>query len=341
MIAHWSMPSEFKYKKVRVGGLSGCHVDHETLYAVSDDRGKFADPRFYKFKLNLSPQNFSATVVGSTTLKSKNKLLKLPHVIDAEGLAYIDGHFLFSSEGDNDYKPRVPSQLMLFKPDGNLKSLISLPEEMTPEASGPQRRGNQNNKALEGLSYDAKTDTLWAAFESPLIQDLDLEGSTNFIRILRVNNASALLKNAEGEVSLPSHETLLYPLSPADQTDFGPEVFKGVSEILAYGKYLFIMERGVRLAGTGWNHSVKIFVVDTSKSKFYKENLPSRGKIEFPEKKLIFDFEKKNSWGLGPVENFEALCLGPMSEGQPSLFILSDDNFSKHSRTQLVWVKMK
>lgn len=341
MIAHWSMPTELKYKKVRVGGLSACSIDHETMYAISDDRGKFAEPRLYKLKLNLSPLKFSASVAGSVTLKSKNKLLKLPQVIDGEGLALIDGRFLISSEGDNDHKPRVPSQLMLFNMDGNLKALISLPEDMNPETSGPQRHGYQNNKALEGLSFDQKTDTLWTAFEAPLIQDLDVEGSANFIRILRVGGGREFLNKAEGEVNLPPHETLFYPLSPSDQTDLGPEVFKGVSEILVYEKYLFVMERGVRLSGTGWNHSVKVFAIDTSKAKFYKENQPPKGKIQFPEKKLIFDFEKKNSWGLGPVENFEGLCLGPMSEGQPSLFFLSDDNFSKHSRTQLVWVKMK
>lgn len=351
LIAHFEFPFGMKFKKIRLGGLSACGYNGKHFYALSDDRGKYGEPRIYKFDLNLNAKNFSLTPKEIIYLKNGTNV-KLPPVIDAEGMVLWPGgsggapEFLVSLEGDNDRKPRMAPELLWLDAKGVLKKRFDLPEEMRPEATGAQHKGTQNNKSLEGLAYDSKNKTLWLALEAPLIQDLDEENIFNPTRVMKLSDFN-LSSSQLGEA-----DTYFYLRAKDTQNPNGAEVFKGVTDILPLHVQgedkILMLERGVRISvSEGWLHSIKLFSVDFSQaSKFTEKQIrkmshKEKHEASLPHKKLLIDLENKNDWGLGAIENFEGLCEGPLHQGQPSFFMISDDNFSSRSRTQVLWLTFK
>jgi hypothetical protein len=50
-------PSDMKFKKTKVGGISGLVQDGENLWAVSDDRGQWGAPRLYQLSLGQNAKS--------------------------------------------------------------------------------------------------------------------------------------------------------------------------------------------------------------------------------------------------------------------------------------------
>ncbi|WP_413568735.1 esterase-like activity of phytase family protein [Bdellovibrio sp. HCB117] len=337
-VGETSIKNAQKFKKTTIGGLSGIAWSGHSLYAVSDDRGRFGEPRFYEFELSIEKKSVTLKPKDVLFIKNLPKHEGKEDALDAEGLVLLpNGDLVISSEGNNNAKPRQMPRLFRVSRDGQWKSDLPLPEKFLPELTGQQKKGTQNNVAFEGLTSFGDGKFIFAATESPLLQDssfVDKASTGAWIRVLKYED-----KESGGYKVLAEYA---YNLDAPASTDNGHEVFRGVSEILALSENkLIVMERGVRVSPKSLlGKTTKLYLADLSAATDVSK-LPQleAGKFKGASKTSLIDFETdltKSRPGKS-VENFEAMAWGPkLADGRRSLLVMVDDNFSKKEVTELL-----
>lgn len=305
-----SFPKPLKFKKTEVGGLSALYYDssEDLFYAVSDDRGRKGDPRFYKFKMDKDFQFKLIDEIKITDLKKKGHDSK---ILDLEAMVFLPwGNFLFSSEGDLNQIPRLMPELVEVKINGEFMRTYDLPAEFYPEKIGKQTKGLQNNAAIEGMCLLDSFNILTAT-ESGLFSDQKPESIMTLMNLSEAWNIKPSLQ-------------FRYPLNPENG------IKSGLSEILCFSEnQILTLERGVSVNKGGLSYDVLMYSVDLDRKQ--------TGIIKVGEKKLIYDFKAHSQ-----TENYEGMTLGPLLEGKyKSLFVISDNNFKKSEKTQILVFKIK
>lgn len=325
-----------KFKDTVIGGLSGLAFHEGKLFALSDDRGKVSDERFYEFSLSIVKSTVTLKPEAVYFMKDLPKTAEGKKAgLDPEGLARLpDGSFLISSEGTNDAKPRVMPRI--FQVDAQGKWLVDLPmpTHFLPEEIGKQTKGIQNNLAFEGLTALPDGKTVFAAIEKALQQDVVIneEDKGDFIRIIKYTKGESYKVTAE----------YVYQIDPLLLTDTPKEIFRGVSEILALSDTkIVVMERGAKISPKNlWTSTVSLYLADLSKATDVSGNEKLEVKKITPatKTKLIdFEVDLKDKRAGKVVENFEALAWGPvLADGRKTLLVMSDNNFSKRQTTELL-----
>lgn len=310
-----------KFKKTKIGGISAAFFIKDNLYALSDDRGRVNEPRFYIFNIKVKSGN------KDLQFEIEPKEVVTIHTQRGEDRAYLDGEgfvpltenrLLISCEGDNNHKPRRPPRLFEIDLSGKYIGDWVLPEELIPESLGMQKKGIQNNSGFEGVALSKDGNSVLAAVERPLVQDLASDVSAKFssynffVRLYKFSKFESKQSLAsKREVSV---EKYAYELSPVG-------ILTGVSEILNWqGDKYFVLERGVR------NKIGASVLFDTQMTLIDLNDFKSKSHLNFLNKKSL-------EVNLGD-ENFEAMAWGP-SAGKYSrtLWIVSDNNFSKVDKT--------
>ncbi|WP_051463665.1 esterase-like activity of phytase family protein [Leptolyngbya sp. PCC 6406] len=356
-----------------VGGLSALAYDprQSRFYALSDDRGNLAPPRIYTLDLPLVPtgdggaQIGTAQVTGVILLRDSQGQPYAPNLLDPEGLALSPRNSWFvSSEGvPSSGSPPALNEYDLTS--GQLRTQLRLPDRylpndpavdpdlatdsamakgrsktIAPDATAP-RRGTRNNLGLEGLtlsptaaSGDFEPFRLFTALESALAQDFDPDPAqplvSRFLHYLIGPNQSTLISEHAYGLSLE-------PLG---------SIVHGLSEILALDQagHFLGLERAYGLRG----FDVKLWQLATGGATDTTgiTTLSSLSEGINPiRKQLVLNFADLGEPSGGadnlvdnPVDNLEGMALGPpLPDGSPSLWLISDDNFSSEQVTQ-VWL---
>lgn len=329
-----SIANNTKFKKTTIGGLSAIVYSEDKLWALSDDKGKFGDPRFYIFDLKIEKKHVSLKA------KSVHAITDIPKsfpgekiILDLEGLAILtNNRLMVSSENNNDKKPRIKPRLLMLTSAGKYIFDIAIPDKFVPESLGMQEKGLRNNAGFEGLASTSDAKWFFAAHEAALVTDeLVKEDSKqgSRIRILKYNNKNELVKEFG------------YQLDALTLLDSGLEVFRGVSEILVINETkLIVLERGVRLSKMGWTQTVALYLADLSAAvDVSKVSNLSDTALKLITKTKILDFETdlKKERPMKALQNFEGLSWGPILPNKKrSLLVISDNNFSKKEITELL-----
>ncbi len=335
-----SIPTGTKFEKTTIGGLSAITWQNNTLYALSDDKGRAGDPRFYEFDLKIAKVNAKNEV--TLTPKAFHFVTGLPKegerkaLLDPEGLVRLPNRdLLISSEGSNDAKPRAMPRVFRVSPTGEWKSDFPIPSKYLPEATGQQTKGIQNNLAFEGLTSVADGKFVFTSTEACLSQDIisGKEADGDVIRILKFED--------KGPVGYKPITEFTYHIDAFKDNQKGREIMRGVSEILALSETkMLVLERGVRIVGKGWAQTVAIYLADLSKATNTLEIDKLQGaKYQVAEKVKLIDFETDlNKERPGKtIQNFEGLAWGPtLPDGRRSLLVIVDNNFSKYELTEFV-----
>lgn len=335
-----SIATGTKFEKTVIGGLSAMTWQNNTLYVLSDDRGRISDPRFYEFDLKIAKAATNNAI--TLTPKTVHFVTGLPKegerkaLLDPEGFVRLpDGDFLISSEGSNDAKPRSMPRVFRTSSTGKWKSDFPIPDKYLPEKTGQQTKGIQNNLAFEGLTTLGDGKFVFTSIESCLTQDIvsGKEADGDIIRILKFEDKGPLGYKPVAEFT--------YHVDAFKDTSKGKELMRGVSEILALSETkLLVMERGVRIVGKGWAETVAIYLTDVSKATNTLEiNKLEGNKYQVAEKVKLIDFEiDLNKERAGKtIQNFEGLAWGPtLPDGRRSLLVIADNNFSKYEKTEFI-----
>lgn len=334
-IGQATLPTGLIFQKTEVGGLSGITYDvrNNLYYAISDDRGQKATPRFYTFTIDLSKgklTNNDVIPVGVTNLLNTSNQPFPPNTTDTEGIAITNQDTIFvSSEGDVD-KLINPFIKEFALASGKTISTLPIPDKFLPDSQ--KQKGIRNNLAFESLTITPNQKFLFTATENALIQDgpAAKSGVGTSSRILEYN---LLTKQPERE--------FLYQTEPVTPL-FNPtgKFASGLPDLLALnnqGNFLSI-ERSF----TGLGFTVFLFEISlenaTDIHNFDSIAKIDPDKIKPVEKKLLLDLRTLDV----SLDNIEGLTLGAkLPDGQPSLILISDNNFNGLQQTQILAFKLK
>jgi len=334
-IGQATLPTGLIFQKTEIGGLSGITYDvrNNLYYAISDDRGQKASPRFYTFTIDLSKgklTNNDVIPVGVTNLLNTSNQPFPPNTTDTEGIAITNQDTIFvSSEGDVD-KLINPFIKEFALASGKTISTLPIPDKFLPDSQ--KQKGIRNNLAFESLTITPNQKFLFTATENALIQDgpAAKSGVGTSSRILEYN---LLTKQPERE--------FLYQTEPVTPL-FNPtgKFASGLPDLLALnnqGNFLSI-ERSF----TGLGFTVFLFEISlenaTDIHNFDSIAKIDPDKIKLVEKKLLLDLRTLDV----SLDNIEGLTLGAkLPDGQPSLILISDNNFNGLQQTQILAFKLK
>jgi hypothetical protein len=334
-IGQATLPTGLIFQKTEIGGLSGITYDvrNNLYYAISDDRGQKATPRFYTFTIDLSKgklTNNDVIPVGVTNLLNTSNQPFPPNTTDTEGIAITNQDTIFvSSEGDVD-KLINPFIKEFALASGKTISTLPIPDKFLPDSQ--KQKGIRNNLAFESLTITPNQKFLFTATENALIQDgpAAKSGVGTSSRILEYN---LLTKQPERE--------FLYQTEPVTPL-FNPtgKFASGLPDLLALnnqGNFLSI-ERSF----TGLGFTVFLFEISlenaTDIHNFDSIAKVDPDKIKPVEKKLLLDLRTLDV----SLDNIEGLTLGAkLPDGQPSLILISDNNFNGLQQTQILAFKLK
>jgi hypothetical protein len=340
------------FEDAPIGGLSGLTYDAQKglLYAISDDRSGFAPARFY----TLNPRVDVAKATGqleiktieikaATTLKQENGEKYDRNKIDPEGIALSPrGTVFISSEGAA--KEGVAPFLNEYDlATGQFIKPIPIPAAYLPKNNEDgTKSGVQDNKGFEGLTIaaDANPDLmrLFVAIENPLEQDLPLP------------TPKTDPPTPAPEPGNPKLRIIHYALIPSRADIVGEYVYEldpgplgtienGLADILSIdgAGHFLALERSLGL--TGFNGKIYQFTFAGARDVQLANSLRNLPRAVQPiKKKLVTDL---GSLGI-TIDNVEGMALGPkLPDGSQSLWIVSDDNFSKDQVTQVLLFRVK
>lgn len=312
------IPAETHFENTEIGGLSGIDYFGGTYYLICDQP---KTPRFYKANISIKNQLID-TVIFTQVIKldKKNTPFFRENNLDMEGIRFDGKNLIISSEGaiKNGKNPSV----FEVSPAGDFISSYTLPAYFHPDNANHPR----NNGVFEGISESWDKKGIWVSTELPLLEDGPVpqpEPTTSPVRITYFDKHS---KTAQKQFA--------YLLEPVAKPPRLPFYINGVSEILEISENKFIFLERSYSAGYGMKgNGIRLFEVDISKATNTLEIDSLKGKtqkINFAEKRLLFDFEKvRNQLPEGVIDNIEGICFGPeLKNGNKSLILVADNNFN-------------
>ncbi len=331
-----SFQTGLDFNGTEVGGLSGIAYDasKDVYYALSDDRSTINPARFYTLDIDLTDSNLDSgdiTFNGVTTLQDASGNAFPNGSLDPEGIALTqEGNLYISSEGDaNNFINPFVNQFSL---QGRQLSELPIPEKFNVANNS----GIRNNAAFESLTITPNQRYLYTATENALIQDgaaADV-GQESLSRIIKYDLTTGQpVKEFVYEVGEVAE-------APDSEIDLRTN---GLVELLATDNNgtLLALERSFT-AGKG--NTVKLYEVqtqgalDVSSQNNLINELDEAENVPFEidpavEKRLLVDFA---DLGIAP-DNLEGLALGPqLEDGNQSLIVVSDNNFSPIQTTQFI-----
>ncbi len=318
ILAETILPDDLEIDRMLVGGLSGLSYDPgcDLFYAVSDDRGNIAPPRFYTLKIQSDGDTAEVAVLGATLLRDADGAPFARGDLDPEALALAaDGSLFVASEG----VPHrgIPPTVARFGLDGSLSGRYELPEHYIPNADGS--RGVRDNLAFEGIGISPDGSLLVVATENALLQDgpaADLDhGSPARLLVLELPTGRPIAEYL--------YEIGAVPDEPQPATASSTN---GISEILALDNHrLLVVERSF---SPGVGNRVRIYLVELEGATKIGD-IESLDDADDPEpvpvgKTLLADI---GELGIEP-DNLEGMALGPaLADGRRLLVLVSDNNF--------------
>jgi hypothetical protein len=331
------------FEDTPVGGLSALAYDanRDRFYALSDDRGGFAPPRFYTFKVETDFTHLEQPVIQAVDIESVTFLKDAAGEVytrdrlDSEGMALSPRQtLLISSEGVA--ASQTPPAINEYDLEtGRLKTEFRLPERFISDATIDnleQTKGIRDNLGFEAMALGLTSSAgafepfrLFFATESALAQDFNPDPTTPLI--------SRFLHYLIGPEQSTFISEYAYPLA---LEPLGT-VVNGLSELLAIDQagHFLSLERVFSVRG----FEINLFQLATGGAVDISTlaTLPDVEALNPIQKQPLLDFSTLDA-PVAAVDNLEAMTFGPpLPDGTATLWFMSDDNFSADQVTQL-WV---
>lgn len=298
-----------------VGGLSGIDYDPVSgrYVAISDDRSRYGPARFYEIGFSLSSHRFDGVrISGVHFMQQPDSSRFAANAIDAELIRFVGGDLVYASEGNA--RAGVAPFVREMRGDGGFVRCFSVPAHYMPGRGS----GIRYNLAFESLTLSDDGRQILAATEDTLAQD----GAA----ASRRGGGRSRIVSFDRATGQPVAE-YVYAIDP------GEGVAAGLSELLALdGSRYLALERSAEPGRGG--RSVKLFLIDLARASNVLGQPELRDRDYRPvAKTLLFDL---GSLGIR-LDNLEGMTFGQALEnGNRSLILVSDNNFSKDQVTQFL-----
>lgn len=352
------VPTGEVFRKTTVGGLSGIDYDAagNRYLALSDDRSSFQPARFYQLTLDLDvfaraadPGHRGVTFTAVTTLRRADGSTFAEGSLDPESLRRdaARGQIYWSNEGRRargDFQaPTVAA--MAF--DGGHVRDFPVPPHYRPDGDADGfsagDRGVRDNLGFESLALSVDGQRLYAATESALAQDGDPAS------VDKGSRARILAFDVESGRVVAEY---VYPLAPIvlPPQKVGDIAVNGLTEMVAIAEGEFIaIERsytdGASTPGRpATGYSIRLFLVDIQGATNVSGLASISGIAITPvTKTLLLDLaELRNDDGSAvALANIEGITFGPLVDGQRTLILVGDNNFSRREFTQFIALALR
>lgn len=324
-IGEYEFLTDTSFHSVPLGGLSGLAMNSNgNLVAISDDRGKYDHPRYVEFKIELEEGKLSLAPKDMLYLKNIGGRDFINNQLDPEDIVILNDKNFFIVSEKNLKGDLLKPEIIKFNHKGILIEPLEIPTDFIVEGN----KGIRRNKGFESLAISADEKFLFVANEDALLQDGDA-ASINHGSKLR------LLKYEKKGNRYEYDKYFTYPLSKVPN----PTGLKS-SKYADNGLVAL-----VHIADNEFYSLERSFVYETKKNyiKIFKVKIDeAKGAVS---KELMLDLEKilpKLKLGTKRLDNMEGMCLGPkLKNGNQTLILVSDNNFSKRQRTLFLAFEIK
>lgn len=339
------MPDNQVFKDTPVGGISGIRYDEseKLIYAISDDRSRKAPARFYTYKVNQKSEKLNLELNDVTLLKTKKGSTYAKGSVDFEDIEIINNQLYITSEGNVRGRFIQPPRIAVFNKDGSYQKDLMVDSKFKPtRENGHFVAGIRDNLAFEPLTATKDKNYIFTSTEDALIQDGPVASikDSSKVRLIKYT------KTGSGYV--PNHE-YLYHLGPLEVLENAPKSLaaqSGIPALLALSDNKLISMERTYYPVTG-KTTVLLFNVEIDDTTTNIESLPSlkrselgTTKVKSVKKTLLVDLDQYLpllTTKFKGLDNIEAMCFGPkLSNGNDTLIVASDNNFSKYQRTEFL-----
>lgn len=312
------------------GGISGLdYLGNDTYILVADAP---SNPRLYKARIKIATHKISSFEI----LEKIELDIPKEHqdqVFDLESIRYDKKHDLYFVGSEGRISARKEGFVMTLNSDFEIVDLYDSLPYFSVENS-------RNNGLFEGLSTDLNHEGFWFVNELPLKSDGSKPGLINSFSPVRMSYF-----NLEQEKITEQYAIDLGRVSKAPLLPF---IINGVTDILRLNENQFLfLERAFSAGHGNKGNNVRVFMIDISEATDilnHKRLKAHKKDIQLVDKKLIFDFKSvKKKLTSKIIDNIEGISFGPvLPNGEQSLLLMSDDNFSSYSDqiNQIVLLKL-
>jgi len=338
-LGSYELPYNEQFNGTTIGGLSGIDYDPENriYHLICDDRSNINPARFYSAKINFTQSGISnVQFVNSTALLQRDGAYypdskKNPaHASDPEAMRYnpTTKQFIWASEGERIIgKDTILSQpaLTIINKMGKYIDKLPLPFQTRMYAT---EKGLRQNSVFEGVAFANNFKTMYVSIEEPLYEDgprAGLQKSDAITRIIKYDMAS---RKPVAQYAYPL-EAVAHAPTPINEF-----MVNGITDILSIGdNKLLVIERSY---STGKKAStIRVYSTDLSNASniLNTESLIQNPATNIALKKLLINMDSLGIY----IDNIEGVTFGPaLPNGNKTLIFVSDNNFSKDQKTQLI-----
>lgn len=339
-----------QFNGTTVGGLSGIDYDSANgrYLAISDDRSAINPARFYDLSLNLAQFNKNSvpgaagvTYNGVTTILTPGGSAFAPNTVDPESLRLHNGSLFWTNEGERLTGNLQHPTVREMHADGSYVRDFNVPGYYSPAGSGATDSGIRRNLAFESLTFSNDGATLYTATENALVQDgpaATVSNGSNS-RVLAFDTATG---NAVGEYVYTTDAVVD---APDPSSNFATN---GLVELLAIpglSDSFIAVERSFSAGIPGTGNNIRLYLTSLSNASNLLgiDDLDNAVAYSKMSKELLVDLRTlSNSDGSAlALDNIEAITWGETFNGNPTLILVSDNNFSATQFTQFLAFEVK
>ena len=341
----FTIPHNLSFMETTVGGLSAIDYDQKRnrYYMICDDRSSINPARYYTARIVIKQDKIDTVLftnfaylkdeLGKIYPSTKENPYKTP---DPESIRYNPQTKLmaWTSEGERWFRQKdsilINPSVYFITPGGRFKDSLTMPANlyMSLEEKGPRQNG-----VLEGMSYADQYQTLMFNVEEPLHEDGPRAELTP-------NQAMIRFYTFDMKTKKNTHQ-YAYELSPVAHIPNPANEYKvnSVPEFLWIGNnQLLVLERSYSTGRIPC--TIRIFLADYSEATDVA-NLPSLkspAKYTPMKKTLLMNLDDLGIY----TDNIEGISFGPkLSNGNQSILLVSDNNFSPIQRSQVTLLELK
>lgn len=320
-VDEYVLKDSIQFKGTTIGGLSGIDYKNGEYFMVIDDDDL---PRIVSANIKINRDTIS-NIEFTDVIQFKDSVGFLKgKALDLESI-FVDenNHFNIVSEGAIK-NGKNPSIFTLTK-DGGFIGSYELPEYFNANSYAHPR----HNAIFEASCRGADENGFWVGMEGVLGVDGEAASQVKEMPPVRITHFSSVTKEATMQFA--------YPIDYIARPSKGRFNVNGVTAMLEYEKNkFFIVERSFQSGYGNRGNIVKVYKIELNKKVTNIFNIKSLKEHSYVpvEKELLFDFDTvREELTNGIIDNVEGITLGPiLSNGNPSLILITDDNFQKHGK---------
>ncbi|MDT4287978.1 esterase-like activity of phytase family protein [Methylomonas sp. MO1] len=338
-----------------VGGLSGIDYDSANgrYLAISDDRSALNPARYYDLSLNLAQFNKNSapgaagvTFNGVTNILTPSGSTFATNTVDPESMRLHNGSLFWTNEGQRATAGFQNPTVREMNLNGSYVRDFAVPTYYNPSGSvsalNAGDTGIRNNLAFESLTFSNDGKTLYTATENSLAQDDALPASVLNGSESRVLAFDSVTGNAVGEYVYTTDAVVDVP-NPI--TNFATNGLVELLNIPGLSDSFIAVERSFSAGIPGTGNNIRLYLTSLSNASnlIGVDDLDNAPAYTSMTKELLLDLStltNRDGSALA-LDNIEAITWGETFNGNPTLILASDNNFSATQFTQFLGFEVK